>query len=487
MYTVNDLYTNTCTDLELEHPLTSQEVAMAVNGKRPHALVVPFPAQGHVMPLMKLSQKIANHGIKVTFVNTEYVHAKVLAGFRLLVLVSGIELASIPDGLIPEDDRENDFTVTESLVRTMPGYLTDLIEKINCENGDEKISCVIADIAIGWILDVAKKVGAEPVAFLPAAAAGMALILHIPKLIEAGNLDINGTMMRSELINLSDEIPPWKRNELSWSFSSDLQTQKIFFECCLTAEQTAHHAKWLLCNTFHEIESSACKLIPKICPVGPLLSSNSLKSSASGGSFWVEDTTCLSWLDNQPVGSVIYVSFGSIAIFSQDQLHELALGLEHSGRPFLWVIRSNLANGSHAEYPNGFQERVANRAKIVEWTPQEKVLAHSSVGCFLSHCGWNSTVEGVSMGVPFLCWPYFADQFHNQNYICDIWKIGLRLNPDENGFRSSHEIKTKIGMLFSDHSIRENSLKVKEMSIESVNESGSTFQNFETFINHLKI
>ncbi|CAA3016350.1 UDP-glycosyltransferase 83A1-like [Olea europaea subsp. europaea] len=461
-------------------------MAMAVIGKRPHVLAVPFPAQGHVMPLMKLSQKIANCGIKVTFVNTEYVHAKVLAAKSEDEEQRGIELTSIPDGLMPEDDRENAFIITESLVRTMPGYLTDLVEKINWENEDQKISCIIADIAIGWILDVAKKMGAEPVAFLPAAAAGMALILHIPKLIEAGNLDINGSMMQSELIDLGDEIPPWKRNELSWSFSSDLKTQKIFFECCLTAEETAHQAKLLLSNTSLEIESSACKLIPKICPVGPLLSSNNSNSSASGGSFWVEDTTCLSWLDNQPVGSVIYVSFGSIAIFTQDQLYELALGLEHSGRPFLWVVRSNLANGSPAEYPNGFQERVANRAKIVEWAPQEKVLAHSSVGCFLSHCGWNSTMEGLSMGVPFLCWPYFADQFHNQNYICDLWKIGLRLNPDENGLRSSHEIKTRIAMLFSDHSIKENSLKVKEMSLESVNESGSSFQNFETFINHLK-
>ncbi|KAL2482384.1 UDP-glycosyltransferase 83A1 [Forsythia ovata] len=459
---------------------------MEVKGRRPHVLAVPYPAQGHVMPLLKLSCQIANRGIKVTFVNTEHIHAKVLATMHGDEEQRGIELTSIPDGLMPEDDREIFFIVTGSLRRTMPGYLIDLIEKINCKNSDEKISCVIADIAIGWILDVAEKVGAEPVAFLPAAAAGMALILHIPKLIEAGNLDKNGTMMQGELINLTDEIPSWRRNELSWSFLGDLKTQKIFFECCLTAEQTAHHAKWLLCNTFDEIESSACKLIPKICPVGPLLSSNNLKSSTSGGSFWVEDTTCLSWLDKQPVGSVIYISFGSIAVFSQEQLHELALGLELSGRPFLWVVRSNLANGLNAQYPNGFLKRVVEHAKIVEWGPQEKVLAHSSVGCFLSHCGWNSTMEGLSMGVPFLCWPYFADQFHNQNYICDMWKIGLRLKPDENGLRSRHEIKAKIEMLFDDHSIKANALEVKEMALKNVSESGSSFQNFETFIDHLR-
>ncbi|KAK1352353.1 hypothetical protein POM88_053292 [Heracleum sosnowskyi] len=73
---------------------------------------------------------------------------------------------------------------------------------------------------------------------------------------------------------------------------------------------------------------------------------------------------------------------------------------------------------------------------MVSWTPQVKVLRHPSIACFLSHCGWNSTSEGVSNGVPFLCWPYFADQFLNQTYICDVWKVGLRCDKDETGIVS---------------------------------------------------
>ncbi|CAI9787233.1 unnamed protein product [Fraxinus pennsylvanica] len=460
---------------------------MEVKGKRAHVLAVPCPAQGHVRQLMKLSTQIANRGIKITFVNTEYIHAKVLAAMSEEdKRQSHIELMSIPDGLTPEDDRNDGFKLIESLRRTMSRNLTDLIEKINCQDKDEKISHVIADTTIGWILDIPKKMGAEPVAFQPFAAAGMVLQLHIPKLIEEGNLDINGFMMENELIKVSHDLPPWRRNELIWSIPSDLKGQKILFECILTAGQSIHHASWILCNTFYELESSACNLIPNFLSIGPLLRSDTSKSCASGGSFWVEDTTCLSWLDEKPDGSVIYVSFGSIAVLSQDQLNELALALELSGRPFLWVVRSNLVNGSQAEYPNGFRERVAERAKIVEWAPQEEVLAHSSVWCFLSHCGWNSTMEGLSLGVPFLCWPYFADQFHNENYICDMWKIGLRLNHDENGLRSRHEIITKIEMLFSDRSVKANALKLKEKAQRSVSESGSSFKNFETFIGHLK-
>ncbi|KAI3468661.1 hypothetical protein Pfo_025324 [Paulownia fortunei] len=461
-----------------------------VKGKKPHVLAVPFPAQGHVKPLMKLSRQIAKCGIKVTFVNIESIHEKVVAAAKM----SGEEeeeednlvLTSIPDGRSTEDDQNDTFKLLESLRSTMPGSLTDLVERINSSNADEKISCVIADITIGWILETAQKMGAEPVVFSPPSAAALAIIFHIPKLLEEGNLDLNGTVKEGETINLSDNIPAWRKNELSWSFSSDLKTQKIFFECSLRIEETANQAKWLLCNTCYELESSACDLNPNLLPIGPLLETNSPKSYSNSCSFHPEDASCLSWLNSKPAGSVIYVSFGSLAVFCQQQLDELALGLELSGRAFLWVVRSDLANGSRAVYPNGYLERVSKIGKIVEWAPQEKVLSHPSVACFLSHCGWNSTLEGLSMGVPFLCWPYFSDQYHNQNYICDKWEIGLRIDPDENGIRSRHEIKKKIDMLFSDHNLKENALKLKEMCGKSVSEEGSSYKNFETFIDHLR-
>ncbi|WKA08531.1 hypothetical protein VitviT2T_026247 [Vitis vinifera] len=224
-------------------------------------------------------------------------------------------------------------------------------------------------------------------------------------------------------------------------------------------------SKWLLSNFVYELDSSACELIPNILSIGPLLASHHLGHYA--GNFWPEDSTCIGWLDKQPAGSVIYVAFGSLAIFNQRQFNELALGLELVGRPFLWVVRSDFTDGSVAEYPDGFIERVADHGKIVSWAPQEEVLAHPSVACFFSHCGWNSTMDSISMGVPFLCWPYFADQFHNQSYICKKWKVGLGLNPDEKGFISRHGIKMKIEKLVSDDGIKANAKKLKEMARKS--------------------
>ncbi|KAJ0100630.1 hypothetical protein Patl1_21734 [Pistacia atlantica] len=181
-------------------------------------------------------------------------------------------------------------------------------------------------------------------------------------------------------------------------------------------------------------------------PIGPLLASNRQVNSTRY--FWQEDSACLEWLDQQQPNSVIYVAFGSFTVIDKIQFQELALGLELSNKPFLWVVRPDITDGANEAFPDGFEERVANRGKMVVWAPQQKVLSHPSIACFFSHCGWNSTVEGLSNGLPFLCWPYFADQFIDESYICDVWKVGLRFKRDESGIITREEIKnTDVSVL----------------------------------------
>lgn len=281
---------------------------------------------------------------------------------------------------------------------------------------------------------------------------------------------------------MSDDIPPWRNEELPWRIPGDLTTEKICLEL-VKGYRDASKAKLWLCNTCNELEPAAVSLLPRVLPIGPLnLLDNDVAGSAN---FFTEESSCLSWLDSKPDGSVVYVSFGSLAVFSQQQLEELALGLELSGRAFLWVVRQDLANGSKVMYPDGFLERVGELGKIVEWAPQNGVLSHPSVACFVSHCGWNSTVEGVSKGVPFLCWPYFVDQFHNMRYICEKWENGASFEFNEEGIRSRHEIKKKIEMIFSDHKFKENALKLKDMCVKSVSDGGSSYNNLQKFIDNL--
>ncbi|XP_021286886.1 UDP-glycosyltransferase 83A1-like [Herrania umbratica] len=452
--------------------------------RQPHVMVIPHAAQGHVAPLMKLSLQIAAHGVKVTFVNTEFIHEKVMASLPAKAeQQSPISLVSIPDGLEPEDDRQDFVKLTESMLRVMPGHLRNLIENINRSNVAEEITWVLADMAAGWALEVAKKMRIKRAAVLLSSPASMALALYVPQLIEAGIIDTDGTLIKDEPITLSEDIPAWSSSELSWS-CCDPVMQKLLFAYVSTALRTCKFSDQILCNTFYELDSSAMKLIPKIIPIGPFTACNNFE--AFSGNFWPEDSTCLNWLDKQTPGSVIYVALGSTTILSPQQVDELALGLELTGLPFLWVVRSNLTDGSTVKFPEGFINRVAGRGKLVEWAPQEKVLAHHSIACFLSHCGWNSTLEGLSTGIPFLCWPYFADQFHNRSYICDVWKIGLALAKDENGVITRNEMSTKIKILLSSDGIKANALHLKEVARKSVSERGSSFKNFKSFIEQIQ-
>ncbi|KAG6389247.1 hypothetical protein SASPL_150712 [Salvia splendens] len=432
---------------------------------------------------MSLCRQIAKHGIKVTFVNAESVHHKIIsASPQQQDEDDSIVMETVPDGFTPEDDPNNNlFTLLKSLRRTMPQTLTDLIQRINTSNPNEKVTCLIADIACSWIFEIAEKMGAEPVAISTPSIASLAFMLHTPKLLQQGILNTNESLQNGVVVSLSNDIPSWRNDEFLWSFSKDPEIQKLIFEFTTKGFEETSKAKWWLCNSCHELEPAATQLLPNVLPVGPLnlLDSNNVKSA----NFFSEDSSCLSWLDIQPDGSVVYVSFGSSGVFSQQQLDELALGLELSGRAFLCVIRPGLVNGSPVVYPPGFRTGLG---KIVEWAPQNRVLPHPSIGCFVSHCGWNSTTEGVTNGVPFLCWPHFGDQFHNERYICEKWGIGLKIDFNEDGIiRSRYEIKNKIDMIFSDNKFKENALKLKEMCGESVGDGGTSCINLKKFIDHL--
>ncbi|KAH7653353.1 UDP-glucuronosyl/UDP-glucosyltransferase protein [Dioscorea alata] len=189
------------------------------------------------------------------------------------------------------------------------------------------------------------------------------------------------------------------------------------FKLILNFGATVNTEELILCNSFSGLEMGKCIVPPNILPIGPLLASQEFKKPK--GYFWKENTSCITWLDKQPPNSVIYIAFGSLAMFDHCQFEELTLGLELSGKRFLWAVRPGFTGEENVGFLARFRSRVEGRGMIVSWAPQPQVLAHCSIACFMSHCGWNSTLEGLANGVPFLCWPYFAEQYINQGYICD--------------------------------------------------------------------
>ncbi|KAI5340832.1 hypothetical protein L3X38_020106 [Prunus dulcis] len=197
-----------------------------------HILAIPFPAQGHVIPLMELSQCLANLGFEVTFVNTEHNHKRVMNALADESHISRdhIHLVSIPDGLEPLEDRNELGRLSEAMQRVMPGKLEELIEKINQGEG-QKITCVIVDQTAGWILEVAEKMKIRRVAFCPAAAAVLALILSIPKLIHEGIINNDGEILlplTCQVHNCGSKFPPKEYSpKISLSSSPPLSPCKI--------------------------------------------------------------------------------------------------------------------------------------------------------------------------------------------------------------------------------------------------------------------
>lgn len=451
---------------------------------RPHVLVIPYPAQGHAIPAMELTQRLVEQGVKATFINTEVNHKLVTSNWLEKDTFGDLmQMVSIPDGLEPWEDRSDIGNLTLSLMQTMSGKLEDLIEKINKEDRN-KVTCVIADVCNGWAVRVAKNMGIRRAVFCPASVTTLASILSFQKLIDDGIINKSGVPITDQIIQLSETMPPIKPENLGWAGFLDVATVEALFQMVIEAEEASKMTEWVICNSATELESPAFSLYPNLLPIGPLLASNRLANQT--GHFWKEDSTCLAWLDQQPPSSVIYIAFGSFTIFNETQFQELALGLELSNRPFLWVVRPGMTKETTAAYPDGFIERVSSRGRIVSWAPQQKVLAHPSVACFTSHCGWNSTLEGVTNGLPFLCWPYFADQFHNETYICDIWKTGLGFNKNEAGIITREEITSKIEHLLSEKTFRDKALDIKDKITNSINKGGSSHRNLNNFIEWIK-
>ncbi|XP_057503471.1 zeatin O-xylosyltransferase-like [Actinidia eriantha] len=188
-------------------------------------------------------------------------------------------------------------------------------------------------------------------------------------------------------------------------------------------------------NTCRSIEGTSIDLLAKeeintnkqIWAIGPLNQGTVCNKRSSNAQH-----KCLEWLDKQTPGSVLYISFGTTTSMADEQIKELAMGLEQSEQKFIWVLRDAdkgdifLEDAQRNSLPEGYEERVKEVGMVVrDWAPQVEILGHPSTGGFMSHCGWNSCLESITMGVPIAAWPMHSDQPKNAFLVTDILKVGL--------------------------------------------------------------
>ncbi|XP_021760783.1 zeatin O-glucosyltransferase-like [Chenopodium quinoa] len=207
---------------------------------------------------------------------------------------------------------------------------------------------------------------------------------------------------------------------------------------------------------------------------------------------------CLEWLDKQEKNSVIYVSFGTSISMTEEQISELAVGLERSRQKFLWVVRSADGVDIAAEndvrrprLPKGYEDRVLDRGMVVkDWAPQLEVLAHPSIGGFMSHCGWNSCMESISAGVPIAACPMHSDQPKNSILITEVLKIGLLVRDWEQRAKgvTSTSVESAVRRLMTSkegEEMRKRAMKLGGAVRGSVADGGSSCLEMDSFIAHI--
>ena len=254
----------------------------------------------------------------------------------------------------------------------------------------------------------------------------------------------------------------------------------IFFSHLKARLDGIEKATCTLVNTFEELEESSLKATMCETPVryiGPLAPTPLENNATIRANLFCEEIESLNWLDKQAQSSVIYISFGSVASLTQDQIQVLALGIESSKQPFLWVLRDSIIDTLE-----GFIERTSARGLIIKWAPQARVLSHPSVGGFLTHCGWNSVLESIHMGVPMLCFPLFGDQCLNALLIEDVWKLGLPLHKGKDGRMVGNEVEKAIISLMKSEDIKERASRWKVRSHRAIQEGGTSNLAMESII-----
>ncbi|KAL6202946.1 hypothetical protein ACLB2K_026650 [Fragaria x ananassa] len=464
---------------------------------KPHAIFIPYPLQGHVIPSVELAIKLASRGFKITFVNTQSIHhhtskAQPKTGGNLFAAAReaghDIDYTTVSDGLPVEFDRSlNHDQFMASLLHVFSAHVDELVGKlVKSSESTAPVTCLIADTFFVWPGQVAKKYDLLYVSFWTEPALVYSLYYHVDLLRKNGHFACHD--VREDDI---DYIPGVKsidpRDMMSYLQDANITT--VCHQIIFNAFKDVRESHYVLCNTVEEIESETIAPLHAKIPfyaIGPLFP-NRFNKSIVATSLWSE-SDCSQWLNTKPQGSVLYVSFGSYAHVSKRDLIEIAEGLELSKVNFVWVLRPDIVSSEDTDpLPFGFKERTSDRGIIIQWCCQKSVLAHPAIGGFLTHCGWNSTLESIWCGVPLLCFPLLTDQFTNRKLIVDDWKVGTNLC--DRKVVKKKVVSNKINHLMdvkSGDEFRKAVAKVRKTMEDALKPNGSSDQNIDTFIKDLK-
>ncbi|XP_059655504.1 UDP-glycosyltransferase 74F2-like [Cornus florida] len=444
-----------------------------------HVLALPYPLQGHINPMLHFCKRLVSKGLKATLAITTFIST------TMDPKSDSVQFDTISDGY-----DEGGFMQAESVQAYLERLevsgsqtLAELIKRY--QSSDHPIDCVIYDATLPWPLKVTKQFGLAGATFFTQPCC----VNYIYYYAYHGFLKL-------PVSSLPVSIPGMPLLELPDmpSFIYVHGSNPVYFELVLNQFIHVEKADYVLVNTFYKLEDKVVDTMSKVCPlitIGPTIPSfyldNRVENDYEYGLnlFHSDGSNCTHWLSTKPKGSVVYISFGSMANLVQEQMEEIAWGLKGSNYNFLWVVRDSQGE----KIPKKFMDETSpEKGLFVKWSSQLEILSSEAVGCFFSHCGWNSTIEALSLGVPMVVMPLWTDQTTNAKFVQDVWKVGVRVRVDEKGIVGREEIEGCVREVMEGgrgKEMRKNAMKWRDLAKEAVSEGGTSDLNINEFVSKL--
>ncbi|CDO98534.1 unnamed protein product [Coffea canephora] len=470
----------------------------------PHVLLFPYPTAGHVIPLLDLANLLLTKGLTITILVTP-------PNLPLLdPLLSTHPSTSIQRLVLSLPELVNSSGVNFATRLRATAQLHDTVLEWFQSQQSPPVA-IISDFFLGWTHHLAAQLGVPRVVFWPSGA-HHALILHhlwhnLSEKISSMNED---SMISFPSLPNSPAYPLWQVAELITQSKPGEPDWEFFRDNFLSNARS-----WgIIINSFRDLEDTCINLVKtEIChdevwAIGPLVLSSSASTAAAtgdtsalsnrGGSSAVPLDEVMTWLDDKADDSVVYVCFGSREVLTSQQTDALAAALECSGVHFIWCAREAQQNKGQVSCDDQtsalltmeYEDRVAGKGLIIRgWAPQVAILQHRAVGAFLTHCGWNSVLEGVAAGVVLLTWPIGADQFANAGLLVD--ELGLAIPACLGGPKVVPD-STKLAQVFvgsvsvDGQPKRAKVVEMRDAASRAVQNGGSSSKDLDDLVKHLR-